>query len=98
MITRFQADAIVRRLIVGWHLEAGDMTPDQADAAIKLVMVGWRSEAGQKRRCRYCGMTMKGPALHSPQGGVYHIGCASASGQERLSRNQRRCNGHAAQA
>ena len=69
MITRFQADAIDKLFIAGWHLEAG-----------------------QGRQCRYCGMAMQTAALHSPQGGVYHIGCASASGQERLSRNQRKCN------
>ena len=69
MITRFQANAIDKLFIVGWHLEAG-----------------------QERRCRYCGMAMRAAALHSPQGGVYHIGCASASGQERLSRNQEKCN------
>ena len=85
MITQFQGGAIVRRLI-------RSLTSYQADAVVKLLMVGWKLKAGRKRQCRYCGMAMLGPALHSPQGGVYHIGCASASGQERLSRNQRRCN------
>ena len=92
MITQFQGGAIVRRLI-------RSLAPDQADAVVKLLIVGWKLKAGRKRRCRYCGMAMQAAALHSPQGGVYHIGCASASGQERLSRNQRRCNnGRAAQA
>ena len=68
------------------------ITRFQADAIDKLFMVGWQLEAGQERQCRYCGMAMQAAALHSPQGGVYHIGCASASGQERLSRNQEKCN------
>ena len=85
MITQFRGNAVFKRLI-------RSLTPEQTKAVVKLFMVGWQLEAGRKRRCRYCHTAIADAALHSPQGGVYHIGCASASGQERLSRNQEKCN------